>query len=252
MITHDAVRELLKERKAADHIVKGGLEGLVDGWETTVKTAQKGYTHGLDEWRNEVDARNILAAAMEVAHPAQKKSMKLRLDAADAKFWKACESCDGSVWGAAQAEREKWTATKEWWYFLAPKKAGDELTSDLAKLAPRSGAKSAPANASKAAPAASKAALAASKAALAASKAAPSSSKDAPAVSKAAQSSSKAAQSSSKAAPSSSKAAPSSSKAAPAAAKAAPSTSKAAPVASQPAAAPNAAKKPATKSGGQP
>jgi len=224
MITHDAVRELLKERKAADHVVKGGLEGLVDGWETTVKTAQKGYTLGLDEWRNEVDARNILAAAMEVAHPAQKKSMKLRLDAADAKFWKACESCDGSVWGAAQAEREKWTATKEWWYFLAPKKAGDELTSDLAQLAPKSGSKSAPASASKVAPAAAKAA--------------PSSSKAAPGASKGA--------------PGASKAAPAASKAAPSSSKAAPSAAKAAPVASQPAAAPKAAKKPATKSGGKP
>jgi len=142
MITHDAVRELLKERKAAEHVVRGGMEGLVDAWETTVKSAQKGYTRGLDDWRNEVDARNLLAAAMEVAHPAQKKSMKLRLDAADAKFWKACESSDACVWGAESAEREKWTAAKEWWYFLAPKKAGDVLAKELAQLAPKSAAKS--------------------------------------------------------------------------------------------------------------
>ncbi len=152
MITHDAVRELLKERKAAEHVVRGGMEGLVDAWETTVKSAQKGYTRGLDDWRNEVDARNLLAAAMEVAHPAQKKSMKLRLDAADAKFWKACESTDACVWGVGNAERETWTATKEWWYFLVPKKAGDTLSKDLAKLAPKPASKSEPASAPKSAP----------------------------------------------------------------------------------------------------
>ena len=137
MITHDAVRDLLKERKAAEHVVRGGMEGLVDRWEATVKSAQKGYEQGLDEWRNEVDGRHLLSFAMDVAHPAQKKSMKLRLDAADAKFWKATESSDACVWGAAVGEREKWTATKEWWYFLVPKKAGDELTKELAKLAPK-------------------------------------------------------------------------------------------------------------------
>lgn len=144
MITHDAVRELLKERKAAEHVVRGGMEGLVDAWETTVKSAQKGYTRGLDDWRNDVDCRHLLSLAMEVAHPAQKKSMKLRLDAADAKFWKACESSDACVWGAENAERETWTAAKEWWYFLVPKKAGDALAKDLAKLAPRSAPKQAP------------------------------------------------------------------------------------------------------------
>ncbi|MCY2960074.1 MAG: hypothetical protein NTY35_07900 [Planctomycetota bacterium] len=137
MITHDAVRELLKERKAAEHVVRGGMEGLVDGFEATVKAAQKGYTRGLDDWRNDVDARHLLSMAMEVAHPAQKKSMKLRLDAADAKFWKATVSSDVCVWGAAVAEREKWTAAKEWWYFLVPKKAGDALAKDLASLAPK-------------------------------------------------------------------------------------------------------------------
>lgn len=144
MITHDAVRDLLKERKVAEHVVRGGMEGLVDGWEATVKSAQKGYTRGLDDWRNDVDARHLLSLAVEIAHPAQKKSMKLRLDAADAKFWKATESTDVCVWGAAVAERENWTSTKEWWYFLVPKKAGDALAKDLAKLAPESESKAAP------------------------------------------------------------------------------------------------------------
>lgn len=135
MITHDAVRELLKERKAAEHVVRGGMEGLVDSWERTVKSAQKGYALGLDDWRNDVDARALLAAANEVAHPAQKKAMKMRLDAADAKFWKACESLDASVWGAERAKSESWTAAKEWWYFLVPKKKGDALAQELAKLA---------------------------------------------------------------------------------------------------------------------
>lgn len=141
MITHDAVRELLKERKAAEHVVRGGMEGLVDAFEATVKSAQKGYTLGLENWRNEVDARHLLAAAMEIAHPGQKKSMKLRLDAADAKFWKACESSEVCLWGAAHAEREKWTATKEWWYFMVPKKCTEALTEDVAKLAPKAGKK---------------------------------------------------------------------------------------------------------------
>lgn len=137
MITHDAVREMLKERKAAEHVVDGGLEGLVERWEATVKAAQKGYALGLDEWRNDVDGRHLIAAAMEIAPPAQKKSAKLRVDPADAKFWKACRSFDAGVWGADAAAREGWTAAKEWWYFLVPKKAGDALEKELAQLAPK-------------------------------------------------------------------------------------------------------------------
>ncbi len=133
-MVNDAVRDLLKERKTPEHVVQGGIEGLASAWEATVKAAQKGYTRGLDEWRNEVDARQLLSVVIDVAHPMQRKSTKLRLDAADAKFWKACESFDACVWGAANAEKEKWSATKEWWYFLVPKKAGDELAADLAKI----------------------------------------------------------------------------------------------------------------------
>jgi len=133
-MVNDAVRDLLKERKTPEHVVQGGIEGLASAWEATVKAAQKGYTRGLDAWRNEVDARHLASIVIEVTHPMQRKSIKLRLDAADAKFWKACESFDASVWGAANAEKEKWSATKEWWYFLVPKKAGAELTADLAKI----------------------------------------------------------------------------------------------------------------------
>ncbi len=133
-MVNDAVRDLLTERKSPEHVVRGGIEGLASAWEATVKAAQKGYTRGLDAWRNEVDARQILSVVIDVAHPMQKKSIKLRLDAADAKFWKACESFDACVWGAANADKEKWNATKEWWYFLVPKKSGAALTTDLAQL----------------------------------------------------------------------------------------------------------------------
>lgn len=131
MTLRDPARWLLVERGAAEHVVRGGLEGLVSAWEATAFAAHKGYAQGVEDWRDDVDARHLIDACWKVALPAQKKSLKARLDAADARFWKACEPC-ACTWGAEVAAREGWSAAVQWWYFLAPKKAGPALRQDLA------------------------------------------------------------------------------------------------------------------------
>ncbi|MBL8862195.1 MAG: hypothetical protein JNK02_09295 [Planctomycetes bacterium] len=138
MTLHDPARRLLVERGAAEHVVKGGLEGLVTAWEQTALAAQRGYAQGLEDWRDDVDARQLIDLAWKVALPAQRKSLKPRLEAADARFWKACEA-GACTWGATVAARESWSAATHWWYFLAPKKAGRALAQDLAALASATG-----------------------------------------------------------------------------------------------------------------
>jgi hypothetical protein len=139
MTPRDPARRLLAERGAAQHVVDGGLEGLVSAWERTALAAQKGYALGIEDWRDDVDARRLIDLAWPVALPAQKKSLKARLEAADARFWKACEP-SACAWGDAVAAREGWSAATHWWYFLVPKKSGPTLRRDLAASARTPGA----------------------------------------------------------------------------------------------------------------
>lgn len=134
MTREDAVRARLRERGAPRHVVHGGLVGLLASWERTSRESGRGYRLGLDEWRNDVDARQILHEVWPLAQEAEREALLDRLDAADRRFRHACQPLRGCVWGAVAARREGWTPEEHWWYFLGPEKAGPELVAELARL----------------------------------------------------------------------------------------------------------------------
>ena len=57
----DPVRQKLQERGAPEHIVREGGEGLVRRWRRFVEQVEKGYPLGLDDYRNELDVRTLIA-----------------------------------------------------------------------------------------------------------------------------------------------------------------------------------------------
>jgi hypothetical protein len=57
----DAVRRKLIARGVADYIVREGGEGLIRRWNEFVAQVEKGYALGIDDYRNDLDIRNLIA-----------------------------------------------------------------------------------------------------------------------------------------------------------------------------------------------
>jgi hypothetical protein len=125
----DPVREYLRGKGCAQHVVKGGLEGLVAAWENTVNSVVQGYEFGLDDYLNDLDGRQLISEVMPLDHVVS--GLKERVCRADERMMKAVRPAGECLWGNAAAARHKWSAEKNWWYFSAPKTAGPELLIDL-------------------------------------------------------------------------------------------------------------------------
>ena len=59
----DRVREYLEDNGYPRHLVEGGREGLIRRWRQFVEEVEKGYKHGLEDYRNDLDLRMIIELA---------------------------------------------------------------------------------------------------------------------------------------------------------------------------------------------
>src|SRR4030095_3394704 len=82
----DPVRDYLRERGCGDYVIEGGLEGLVENWEETVREVEEGYSLTLDDYLNDLDARQLIAEALLVAPDDQRAAVNARLNHADEKM----------------------------------------------------------------------------------------------------------------------------------------------------------------------
>jgi hypothetical protein len=127
----DAVQRLLQARGCPPHIVEAGLPGLVALWSEIVDTIEGGYPLTLDDYQNDMDLRDLLAAASDVATPALRDEVQDRLTSTDARFL-AHTTPTGCLWGDDIAAEEGLDASREWWYYRRPARPGDALAEDLA------------------------------------------------------------------------------------------------------------------------
>jgi hypothetical protein len=125
----DPVREFLKRRGSAEHVVRGGLPGLVENWERVVESVKRGYNLGLDDYLNDMDGRQLLDEALKLAK-ADKAYIE-RVRRADESMRRLVKPIVRSLWGEENAKERGWSAEKNWWYFAVPIKAGSELADDL-------------------------------------------------------------------------------------------------------------------------
>lgn len=131
MTAIDPVRDLMRARGCADHAVDGGLEGLLDAWGRVADELERGYTLGLDDYLNDLDVRELLAAAVALAQDRERSKAAKRLDALDARVRTATEPAGRCLWGERVARNHGWSADTHWWYFVRPRRMGVELRSDL-------------------------------------------------------------------------------------------------------------------------
>ena len=125
----DPVREFLKRRGAPEHVVNGGLAGLVQTWERVVESVKRGYNLGLDDYLNDMDVRQLIHEALALA-PSEQAYLE-RVRRADEAIKRLLKPLGRSLWGEKNAAERGWSAENNWWYFAIPVNAGPELTEDL-------------------------------------------------------------------------------------------------------------------------
>lgn len=126
----DPVRRLLVARGCPEPMVAAGLPGLVSLWSEIVATIESGYRLTLDDYLNDMDLRDLVAAAIAVAGPDSQAEVQERLTSVDARFL-AQTVPSPCLWGDDIAEEEGLGAEREWWYFRRPTRPGDALAEDL-------------------------------------------------------------------------------------------------------------------------
>jgi hypothetical protein len=108
------IRRYLEENGYPKHIVSGGRAGLIDRWRKFVDEVERGYEFGLEDYRNDLDLRGVIAT--------------LGLDDevladADRRFDALLTSRETRVWES--------TAVNPFWDFGYPKNAKGDLLRDL-------------------------------------------------------------------------------------------------------------------------
>jgi hypothetical protein len=108
------VQEYLRENGYPEHVVREGRAGLVRKWREFVEQVERGYKLGLEDYRNDLDLRAILAQA-----GAEDEEVL----ALDERLKKLLTVCDKRVWESAPGE--------PFWDFGYPHNAGPQLMDDL-------------------------------------------------------------------------------------------------------------------------
>jgi hypothetical protein len=111
------------------------LRDLIDQWASFVDDLEKKeYTFDLDNWRNDVDVRELILEALPMFSREEMGDHALKLDQADNTFRTNTRSFRRCVWGAGTAKKEKWTAQRNWWYFRTPLRSNGVLEDELATV----------------------------------------------------------------------------------------------------------------------
>jgi hypothetical protein len=130
-LSAEELREFLRARGCPEAVVTAGLTGLIEDWERIAAEIETGYRLGLDDYLNDMDARELLAAALEVVPRALSSPLRRRLRAADERARAALVPAGRCLWGARLAAAHGWDAESRWWYFMKPARPGEELRHDL-------------------------------------------------------------------------------------------------------------------------
>lgn len=110
---NEEVQDYLADNGYPEHIVMGGLPGLVRRWNEFTREVERGYEYGLQDYRNDLDLRAIIRMAGADAEVAE----------ADERLRNALTSTETRVWESADAD--------PWWDFGYPANAGGWLRRDL-------------------------------------------------------------------------------------------------------------------------
>ena len=121
-MTVGETRDFLRARGCPEGVVAGGVDGLIEDWERVADQVERGYPLGLDDYLNDMDGRELIAALMATVARALAPPQRRRLEAADARMRAAVTPLGRCLWGERLADANDWDATANWWYFSRPAK----------------------------------------------------------------------------------------------------------------------------------
>jgi hypothetical protein len=93
----DAVRHALRQRGAAEHLVRGGAPGLIARWRRFVAEVEAGYPFGLEDYRNDLDIRTLIGlAGLDSAVEAEDAHFREKLTDTGRAIWSS--DVPGAFW----------------------------------------------------------------------------------------------------------------------------------------------------------
>lgn len=113
-MTDAAIQDYLRENGYPEHIVRGGRAGLLERWREFVERVERGYSLGIEDYRNDLDVRGIIRLAE--AEDAGVLSL-------DARLKDLLTDTHIRVWESAPGD--------PFWDFGYPRNAGADLLDDL-------------------------------------------------------------------------------------------------------------------------
>jgi len=114
-MTDEQMAAYLRENGYPEHVVRAGRAGLIDGWRKFVESVERGYKLGLEDYRNDLDLRGIIAM--------------LGLDGEVAELDRRFQGL------LTDREKRVWETSGDdpFWDFGYPRNAQGELLDDLKK-----------------------------------------------------------------------------------------------------------------------
>jgi hypothetical protein len=128
---NDPVRDYLRSSGAPYSVVAQGLRGLVENWERVVAQVLEGYNLTLDDYLNDMDGRQLLENALELAPEEVREAFLPRVHDADLRVRLNLVPAGRCLWGGIVADDEGWTEERNWWYFERPRQPGPRLQEEL-------------------------------------------------------------------------------------------------------------------------
>ncbi|SJZ72477.1 hypothetical protein SAMN02745126_02044 [Enhydrobacter aerosaccus] len=111
------------------------VRDLIEQWSSfVIELEKKDYTFDLDNWRNDVDVRQLIVEALPMFSREELGDHALKLDDADKTFMATTRPFRRCVWGGGTAKKEKWSAQNNWWYFRTPIRSNAQLEDELATV----------------------------------------------------------------------------------------------------------------------
>jgi len=112
-MTDQEMVDYLRDNGYPEHVIKAGRKGLIDRWRKFVEEVERGYKFGLEDYRNDLDLRGIIAML----------GLDQEVQDLDRRFESLLAHRDKRVWESNGAN--------PFWDFGYPENAGPHLLQDL-------------------------------------------------------------------------------------------------------------------------